>query len=242
MAKRKARRRHGHSRSRRLEARQKRRQARTQAAGQARRSRRKRRDRPKAAPPAQSGAAKTTAKRRPARKATAKPRFRPESSRGSTASGGRWTRRSPRPFVAGHGPARLGRAHGTAGDGREHGASIAGMTDMAAGDLDVDVEEAYFSGDEAPAATTRRPTRTSSTTSARRWASSIRTTRSSTRDKVAERDKHRWELDPGVVGRLQRQKVSRRQSTYSLENLLDHLFDRLPRRVDQRGVLGRVEG
>ena len=33
---------------------------------------------------------------------------------------------------------------------------LAGMTDLAAGDPDVDVEEAYFSGEEAPGGETQR--------------------------------------------------------------------------------------
>ena len=49
--------------------------------------------------------------------------------------------------------------------------------DITGGDVDVDVEDAYFTGDEAPAVTIPLRTRTSSTTSGRRLAWRTRTTR-----------------------------------------------------------------
>ena len=68
---------------------------------------------------------------------------------------------------------------------------------LTAGDVDADWQSAEAVGDEAPAATTRHPTRTWSTTSAARSASSTRMTRNYRavrRSRIAIA--HRWELDP----------------------------------------------
>ena len=75
--------------------------------------------------------------------------------------------------------------------------STSGGAAITAGDVDADWESAEAVGDEARAATTQRPIRTWSTTSAARSASNTKTTRNY---RAARRSliaiKHRWELDP----------------------------------------------
>ena len=68
---------------------------------------------------------------------------------------------------------------------------------LTGGDVDADWEDAYAVGDEAPGGDNPTPIRIVSTTSAARLASSTPTMKSSrARDKITDRDKHRWELDP----------------------------------------------
>ena len=86
--------------------------------------------------------------------------------------------------------ARTGRAE-MAQSRREH----AGMTDMAAGDPDVDVEEAYFSGEEAPGGDNPTPDQDIVDEIGKAVGLEYQDAEELT-DKVVARDKHRWELDP----------------------------------------------
>ncbi|MEO8260648.1 MAG: DUF6335 family protein [Acidobacteriota bacterium] len=74
----------------------------------------------------------------------------------------------------------------------------AGMSaDIAAGDVDVDVEDAYFTGDEAPGGDNSTPDQDIVDDIGKALGveyqdnEPLRST-----DKVSDRDKHRWELDP----------------------------------------------
>ena len=68
---------------------------------------------------------------------------------------------------------------------------------MTAGDVDADWEDAYAGATKPRAATTPRLIRIGWTTSARRWASSTEDNEElKAADKITERDRHRWELDP----------------------------------------------
>jgi hypothetical protein len=72
-----------------------------------------------------------------------------------------------------------------------------GMTDVTVGDVDVSVEDAYFSGDEAPGGDNPTPDQDVVDGIGKALgveyqdAEELKGT-----DKVGERDKHRWELDP----------------------------------------------
>ena len=142
----------------------------------------KARKRPKAskAGAAQAGGGETAGSAAPSaarsrgrpRQQSGPPRPRPPDARRDRADAA---------LVAGHGPSRVGRPDRPRRDGAETLREHAGMTpDITAGDVDVDVEDAYFTRrGSARRRQLRRPIRTSSTTSARRWASNTRTTRSS---------------------------------------------------------------
>jgi uncharacterized protein DUF6335 len=76
---------------------------------------------------------------------------------------------------------------------REHG----GMTDVAAGDVDVDVEDAYFTGEEAPGGDNPTPDQDIVDDIGKALGvvyDDNEPLKGS--DKLVERDKHRWELDP----------------------------------------------
>jgi hypothetical protein len=86
---------------------------------------------------------------------------------------------------------------GRAGMAEEH-AHIASMTpDINAGDVDVNVEDAYFVGDESPGGDNPTPDQDVVDDIGKALgveyqdAEELRGS-----DKVADRDKHRWELDP----------------------------------------------
>jgi hypothetical protein len=89
--------------------------------------------------------------------------------------------------------ARTGRA-----EMAEHRADHATMTPaITAGDADVNVEDAYFTGDEAPGGDNSTPDQDV----VEEIGEALGVTYSDDEelksgDKVAERDKHRWELDP----------------------------------------------
>jgi len=88
--------------------------------------------------------------------------------------------------------ARTGRA-----ELEESRARHPGMTDMAGGDLDVDVEDAYFTGEETPGGDNSTPDQDIVDDIGKALGVQYEDNeelRSS--DKVVERDKHRWELDP----------------------------------------------
>ena len=69
--------------------------------------------------------------------------------------------------------------------------------EITGGDVDASWEDAYRSATKRRGATTRRPIRTASMTSAKRWASSTEDSEElKAARQVAERDRHRWELDP----------------------------------------------
>ena len=88
--------------------------------------------------------------------------------------------------------ARTGRAE-IAEKLREHH----GMTDVTGGDLDVDVEDAYFTGEEAPGGDNPTPDQDIVDDIGKALGVRVRGQRGAEgSDKVVERDKHRWELDP----------------------------------------------
>jgi uncharacterized protein DUF6335 len=89
--------------------------------------------------------------------------------------------------------ARTGRAEMA----QEH-ANHANMTpDISAGDVDVDVEDAYFSGDEAPGGDNPTPDQDVVDEIGKALGVEYQDSEElRASDKVAERDKHRWELDP----------------------------------------------
>jgi hypothetical protein len=89
--------------------------------------------------------------------------------------------------------ARTGRAE-LEQDRQVHGAMTRGIT---GGDVDVNLEQAYFSGDEAPGGDNPTPDQDVVEDIGRAIGIEYQDNeelRSS--DKVADRDKHRWELDP----------------------------------------------
>lgn len=69
--------------------------------------------------------------------------------------------------------------------------------DITAGDVDVDVEDAYFTGDEAPGGDNPTPDQDIVDDIGKALGvpyadgESLKST-----DKITERDKHRWEMDP----------------------------------------------
>jgi hypothetical protein len=77
-------------------------------------------------------------------------------------------------------------------------ANHATMTpDISAGDVDVDVENAYFSGDEAPGGDNPTPDQDVVDEIGKALGVEYQDSEElRASDKVAERDKHRWELDP----------------------------------------------
>jgi hypothetical protein len=75
---------------------------------------------------------------------------------------------------------------------REH----IGMNDMAAGDPDVDVQEAYFSGEEAPGGDNPTPDQDIVDEIGKAVGLEYQDAEELDTEKVGERDKHRWELDP----------------------------------------------
>jgi hypothetical protein len=89
--------------------------------------------------------------------------------------------------------ARTGRA-----EMAEHAAQRATMTpDIASGDVDVNTEDAYFTGDEAPGGDNQTPDQDRVDDIGRALGveyNDAEELRSG--DKVADRDKQRWELDP----------------------------------------------
>jgi len=73
----------------------------------------------------------------------------------------------------------------------------AGMTTVAGGDLDVDVEDAYFTGDEAPGGDNPTPDQEVVDDIGKALGVQYEDNEElRASDKVTERDKHRWELDP----------------------------------------------
>jgi uncharacterized protein DUF6335 len=88
---------------------------------------------------------------------------------------------------------RTGRAE-MAQSGREH----KGMSpDIQAGDVDVDVENAYFSGEEAPGGDNPTPDQDVVEEIGKALGVTYEDNEElKGSDKVIERDKHRWELDP----------------------------------------------
>jgi hypothetical protein len=88
--------------------------------------------------------------------------------------------------------ARTGRA-GIA----EHLRERHGMGDLAAGDPDVDSEDAYFTGEEAPGGDNPTPDQDVVDDIGKALGVQYEDNEElKAADKVAERDKHRWELDP----------------------------------------------
>jgi hypothetical protein len=88
--------------------------------------------------------------------------------------------------------ARTGRA-----ELEENRARHRAMSDVAGGDVDVDVEDAYFTGEEAPGGDNPPPDQDIVDDIGKALGVHYEDNeelRSS--DKVTERDKHRWELDP----------------------------------------------
>jgi len=88
--------------------------------------------------------------------------------------------------------ARTGRAE-IAEHQREHG----GMNDLTVGDVDVDAEDAYFTGEEAPGGDNPTPDQDIVDDIGKALGVQYDDNEElKGADKVEERDKHRWELDP----------------------------------------------
>jgi hypothetical protein len=88
--------------------------------------------------------------------------------------------------------ARTGRA-----EIAEHLRERHGMEDLAAGDPDVDSEDAYFTGEEAPGGDNSTPDQDIVDDIGKALGVQYEDNEElKPADKVAERDKHRWELDP----------------------------------------------
>jgi len=88
--------------------------------------------------------------------------------------------------------ARTGRA-GTAENIREHH----GMDDVTGGDPDVDIEDAYFAGEEAPGGDNPTPDQDIVEDIGKALGVTYNDNEElKGADKLVERDKHRWELDP----------------------------------------------
>jgi hypothetical protein len=88
--------------------------------------------------------------------------------------------------------ARTGRA-----EIAEHRRERHGMEDLAAGDPDVDSEDAYFTGEEAPGGDNPTPDQDIVDDIGKALGVQYEDNEElKPADKVAERDKHRWELDP----------------------------------------------
>ena len=88
--------------------------------------------------------------------------------------------------------ARTGRA-----EIAEHIRERHGMADLAAGDPDVDSEDAYFTGEEAPGGDNPTPDQDIVDDIGKALGVQYEDNEElKAADKVAERDKHRWELDP----------------------------------------------
>jgi uncharacterized protein DUF6335 len=88
--------------------------------------------------------------------------------------------------------ARTGRAE-IAERVREHH----GMSDVAGGDVDVDVEDAFFTGEEAPGGDNPTPDQDIVDDIGKALGVEYQDNEElKAADKVGKRDKHRWELDP----------------------------------------------
>ena len=76
--------------------------------------------------------------------------------------------------------------------------NLAGMPqDITGGDIDVDVEDAYFTGDEAPGGDNPSPDLEVVDDIGKALGVQYEDNEElKSSDKVIERDKHRWELDP----------------------------------------------
>jgi hypothetical protein len=88
--------------------------------------------------------------------------------------------------------ARTGRAE-IAESQRDHQTMTPSIT---GGDVDADVENAYFSGDEAPGGDNPTPDQDIVDDIGRAIGLEYQDSEELDADKVVERDKHRWELDP----------------------------------------------
>jgi hypothetical protein len=94
--------------------------------------------------------------------------------------------------LARHGSAaRTGRAE-LAEARREH----IGMTNLTGGDADANVENAYFSGEEAPGGDTPTPDQDVVDEIGRAVGLEYQDVEELDNEKLTERDRHRWELDP----------------------------------------------
>ena len=87
---------------------------------------------------------------------------------------------------------------------RDHG----GMSsDITAGDVDVDVEDAYFTGEEAPGGDNSTPDQDIVDDIGRALGVEYQDNEPlKGSDKLLERDKHRWELDPASSEDYQERK------------------------------------
>ena len=146
----------------------------------------------KAAPPEQAAAKRPALE--PRRTATASPRKRPRLERARRTLDETVPTPPSSLDMDRHGSAvRTGRAV-MAETLRDH----RGMSpDIAAGDVDVDVEDAYFTGEEAPGGDNSTPDQDIVDDIGRALGVEYQDNeplRAS--DKLLERDKHRWELDP----------------------------------------------
>jgi uncharacterized protein DUF6335 len=156
---------------------------------------RKSRKTPKARKPAKSARARTRAAK--STRATAKPRPPAKVPRLDRA------RRTLEDVIIPTPPSSLNmdRRGSAARTGRaEIAESIRqhhGMTDVAGGDVDVDVEDAFFTGEEAPGGDNPTPDQDIVDDIGKALGVEYEDNEElKAADKVSKRDKHRWELDP----------------------------------------------
>jgi hypothetical protein len=171
-------------------------------------------------PPARRSA-KRSAKKPPARRQAATAKKRPAPSRGARKSPPKHTSVPKAAQVAAAKVPRLERArrtleetvqtppsslnmdrHGSAArTGRaeiaEHLRQRRGMEDVTAGDVDVDSVDAFFTGEEAPGGDNPTPDQDIVDDIGKALGVQYEDNEElKSADKLAERDKHRWELDP----------------------------------------------
>ena len=162
----------------------------------------------KAAKPSRSARSKTRA-RKPSRKAAARKRVRPKKAptRRAAPIGKKPRLDRPRRTLDETVPtppsslnmdrrgsaARTGRAE-LEQNRQVHGSMTRGIT---GGDVDVNLEQAYFTGDEAPGGDNPTPDQDVVEDIGRAIGVEYQDNEElRASDKVADRDKHRWELDP----------------------------------------------
>jgi hypothetical protein len=148
-------------------------------------------------------ARKTAPKKKPTKRTASKSRTAEPNSRSSPARLSR-QRRTLDDLVVPTPPSSLDmdRRGSAARSGRaemaEEHAKVASMTpDINAGDVDVNVEDAYFVGDEAPGGDNPTPDQDVVDEIGKALGVEYQDAEElRSGDKVADRDKHRWELDP----------------------------------------------
>ena len=147
----------------------------------------------KQSPPRRSGAA---AKAGPMKKKIAKSNAKKRTSKAKATR-----RTSERPVQTPPSSLNMNRRGTAARSGRAEmkrsSEDHRGMSNISGGDVDVDVEQAYFSGDEAPGGDNPTPDQeVVDEIGAALGVEYQDNEELGTTEKVTKRDKHRWELDP----------------------------------------------